>query len=332
LPGEAAAWWWRRGPISATVIVPTYRGARLVGALLDSLERQTVAAEILVVDNGSSDGTSELLARRSGIEVMRLDSNIGFGPAVNLAAREAEGKALVLVNDDCVCDPGFVEAISAALDPAAGVVMAAGVLRDAAEERLIDTAGMELDRTLLVFDYLNGEPVETLDREVDDPIGPSGAAAAFDREAFLEAGGFDEKLFAYWEDVDLVLRLRLAGGRCALATAARGTHLHSATLGSGSAAKNSLIGFGRGYILHKWSVLGPTRIPGVALRDGVICLGQALLDRNLAGFTGRLRGWRAATATRSFPRDALTGTRGPGALRTLARRLRRRRHLKKLAA
>ena len=76
---------------------------------------------------------------------------------------------------------------------------------------------MQLDRTLLVFDYLNGEPVACLDDGVPDPIGPSGAAAAFDRTAFLSAGGFDENLFAYWEDVDLVLRMRLEGARCALA-------------------------------------------------------------------------------------------------------------------
>ena len=63
---------------------------------------------------------------------------------------------------------------------------------EARDPSRIDTAGMQLDRTLLVFDYLNGEPVACLDQGVPDPIGPSGAAAAFDREAFLAAGGFDE--------------------------------------------------------------------------------------------------------------------------------------------
>jgi len=313
------------------VIVPTHRGAAVIGPLLDSLERQTAPHELIVIDNASVDGTSDVLAAR-GIEAIRPDRNLGFSAGVNLAARRAQHDALVLVNDDCCCDPGFVEGLAGALDPANGVVMAAGVLREAQDERIIDTAGMELDRTLLSFDYLNGEAVAALEHGVADPIGPSGAAAAFDRATFLDAGGFDESLFAYWEDVDLVLRLREAGGRCVLARDAQGTHLHSSTLGSASTAKNSLVGYGRGYILRKWSVLGPTRLPGVLLRDGVLCLGQAVIDRNLAGSTGRVRGWRAAATKRPYPRDALAGVNQPGAALTLRRRLRRRRQLRSRGA
>jgi GT2 family glycosyltransferase len=179
---------------SAAVIVPTLRGADRITALLDSLGRQTVVGEVIVVDNGSTDGTSELLAAYPEVEVLRLEENVGFGRAVNLAAGRASGDALVLVNDDCVLDPSFVEEITAPLW--GEVVMSAGVLRDPAHERLIDTAGIELSRTLNVFDYLHGEPLTALDHAAD-PIGPSGAAAALDRDAFLEAGGFDEHLFAY---------------------------------------------------------------------------------------------------------------------------------------
>lgn len=312
--------------MSATVIVPTWQGADRLEALLSSLARQTADHQLLVVDNGSSDGTSEILSSHPAIDVIRLERNVGFSRAVNLAAERADGDALVLVNDDCVCDPGFVEAITRPL--AGQVVMAAGVLRDQADERLIDTAGMELDPTLLVFDYLHGEELDGLN-SVPAPIGPSAAAAAFDRAAFLEAGGFDEALFAYWEDVDLVLRLRLAGGTCALAADAQGTHMHSASLGSGSPEKNRLMGFGRGYVLRKWSVMRGPRALRVLAEDGAICLGQALIDRNLASASSRVRGFRAAEPSFGYPGDLLQGHAAPGMLENLGRRLRRRRHIRR---
>jgi N-acetylglucosaminyl-diphospho-decaprenol L-rhamnosyltransferase len=319
----------------ATVIVPTVAGGPRLARLLESLDDQSGAIEVLVVDNSSADPAMDHLGSRfANARVIRLDHNAGYSRAVNLAACEAAGDALVLLNDDCVCEPGFVEAIVAPLDPATGVTMAAGVMREARDPTRIDTAGMQLDRTLLVFDYLNGEQVTCLDNGVPDPIGPSGAAAAFDREAFLEAGGFDEKLFAYWEDVDLVLRMRRDGARCALAPSARGIHDHSATLGSGSPGKNYLTGFGRGYVLRKWGVLrSPARTARVLVTDGAVCIGQLVVDRSLAGVRGRIRGYRTATRAAPFPSEALPdGSAGDGPLRTLGRRAWRRARLRAQAA
>ena len=210
--------------------------------------------------------------------------------------------------------------------------MAAGVMRDWRDRSLIDSAGMELDRTLLVFDYLNGEPVSVLDGEVADPIGPSGAAAAFDRATFLSVGGFDERLFAYWEDVDLVLRLRRLGLRCALAREALGDHEHSATLGSGSARKNYLMGFGRGYVLRKWQVLNPRRLARCwsareSSAPGRRCRPQ---PRRPARAAARLsRGRRSSSATRPGSRSRARAAR---AASTLRRRARRRARLRSPAA
>ncbi len=240
---------------------------------------------------------------------VRLDANRGFSEPINLGARRASGEVIVLVNDDCVCDPPFAAEIGAAIDPSAGIVMAAGVMRDREDPGVIDTAGMQLDPTLLVYDYLNGMPLEAL-ATASDPIGPSAAAAAFDREEFLAAGGFDEAIFAYWEDVDLVVRLLERGGRCRLARGALGTHEHSATLGSGSAAKNRLMGFGRGYVLRKWRIITPRTAAGVFAREGVLLAGQALIDRNLSGLPARVAGWRAATPGHRPP--AIIAEQGEG--------------------
>jgi N-acetylglucosaminyl-diphospho-decaprenol L-rhamnosyltransferase len=312
--------------LTASVIVPTVSGER-TARLLRSLDGGG-DFEVLVVDNGTGDprlagAVSELPAA----ELVRLESNLGYSRAVNLAAARAGGEVLVLLNDDCVVEPGYVERIGAALDPGADVTMAAGVMLDVADPGLIDSAGMELDRTLLVFDYLNGEPIGRLETAVADPIGPSAAAAAIWREAFALAGGFDERLFAYWEDVDLVLRLRRMGARCRLAAGARGTHEHSATLGPGSARKDYLMGFGRGYVLRTWGVLSPARLAPVLARELSICAGQAAVDRNLAGVRGRVRGLRAATRREPYP-GALLSDAPPSLGSTLARRWRRRRRLR----
>ena len=237
-----------------SAIVPTVAGGARLERLLASLAQDASSMQLIVIDNGAPDAPSVagLEGRFADAQVIAPGQNLGYGRAVNLGARRAEGARIVTVNDDCECRSGFVEALAGAIDPGAGTVMAAGVMLDAFRPSLIETAGIEVDRTLMAFDYLNGLPVDPTLAGAEPPFGPSGAAAAYDREAFLAAGGFDEAIFAYLEDVDLALRLRLAGGSCALAVGARGTHGHSSTLGSGSAAKNELMGFGRGYLLRKW--------------------------------------------------------------------------------
>jgi N-acetylglucosaminyl-diphospho-decaprenol L-rhamnosyltransferase len=319
--------------VNATVIVPTRLGGSRLERLLDSLAHQTMQARTIVVDNAAPEGVAELVERHEFAEHLRLEENAGFGRAVNLAAAQSSDDALVLVNDDCVCEPRFVEELVAALDPSDSVVMAAGILVEAHDPETVDTAGMQLDDTLLVFDYLNGTPVSSLGPETPAPIGPCAAAAAFDRSAFAEAGGFDERLFAYGEDVDLVLRLAGGGGRCGLASGARGTHEHSATLGSGSREKNYLTGFGSGYVLRKWSVLGsPRRAVPALLQAGILCAGQALFDRTLTGIRGRLDGYAAAADVPPQPYPAAVLRDQPHRSPALTRRLRRRSRLRRRAA
>ena len=314
--------------MKTSVVIPTRNGVDRIRRVLRSLDSE---GQIIVVDNGSSDGTADVLAQEfPDVDVISLPRNEGFSRAVNRAARVATGEALVLLNDDCVCEPGFVSLLGGGLDSRRGVTMAAGVLLDVAHPHLIDTAGMELDETLLVFDYLHGQSVTVLRPAPPSPIGPSGAAAALLRDAFLEVGGFDEALFAYWEDVDLVLRLRETGSECRLVPEARALHAHSSTLGSGSAEKNYLIGFGRGYLLRKWRVLKGAKAARALALDSAICLGQLAIDRNAAGFRGRARGWRAASSVCARDLPAAVDRTLPPAdlLRELRRRGRRRGRLR----
>jgi N-acetylglucosaminyl-diphospho-decaprenol L-rhamnosyltransferase len=307
----------------ASVIVPSLTGERL-DALLDSLAAQTVAHQVIVVDNGCRDGSVQRACdAHPGVERLRFEHNLGFSRAANAGAARADGDVLLMVNDDVVCDPSFVAELAEAIDSEAAATMATGVLRDAADPHLIETAGVLLDHTLLAFDYLNGEPLSSLDEGVSDPPCPVGAAAAFDREAFAAVGGFDERIFAYWEEVELSLRMIRDGGHCKLVAGAQGTHRHASTLGAGSVGKNYLTGFGRGYLLRKWNVITPRRLPAILMREIGVCTAHALVDRNLASVRGRIRGYRAATPTYPYPAELLAAG-GPSALAQLRHRVRRR--------
>jgi GT2 family glycosyltransferase len=306
--------------MSATAIVPTWNGSARLKRLLASLDS---GAAVIVVDNGSSDGTRAMVRTEfPDVDVISFPANRGFSKAVNRAAASASTDTIVLLNDDCVCTPGFVDELAAGIDRGRGVIMAAGVLTEETRPELIDSAGLELDDTLQVFDYLNGQHVGVLRSGIAHPVGPCGAAAAFDREAFLEIGGFDENLFAYWEDVDLVLRLRLSGGSCELVPSAVASHSHSRTLGSGSARKNYLTGFGRAYMVRKWSVLNRSRAIRVVAYESSVCLAQLVVDRTIAGAKGRIEGWQAGRGIdrRAFPVELLAD----GRRRTLVDEARRR--------
>jgi GT2 family glycosyltransferase len=276
----------------AVAVIPTLNACELLSAAVASLEAQTVPVGVVVVDNASSDGSREMLAARyPHVIVVRNAENLGFGRAVNRGAAEAtDADALILVNNDTVCPPDFVERmLTPFADPSVGMV--AGVLLQGSEPTLIDSAGIELDTTLGSWDYLWNRPATAL-ASAADPVGPCGGAAAYRLTAFRELGGFDEAFFAYWEDVDLALRFRAAGWRCVLAPDARALHAHGQTLGAGSPAARRLEAFGRGYMLAKYRVGAgnPVRRAQIAVLDWPVLAVHLLLRREAGPVRERLRG------------------------------------------
>lgn len=306
-----------------TIYIPNLNGAARLARLLDSLERQTAAVSTVVVDNGSSDDSVAMVEERfPATRVIALERNHGFGTALNRAIAEQPGDPILLVNNDVQCDPSFVAEMLAALRP--GVEMVAGVLTQNDAPSLIDSAGVVAVRdTLMAFDYLHGELVPAA-ADAPPPLAPTGGAALYSRAAFEEVGGFDERIFAYYEDLDLGLRMRVAGAGCALAPRATARHLYSATLRARIGDKYALTGWGRGYLLRRYGI---ARKPGSALRtllcEAAICAGQLVLDRTGRGAVGRVRGWSAAGGlpARQLPSEGLIESSLPSALH---RRLRRR--------
>ncbi len=281
----------------ATVVIPTLNARRLLAEALERLEAQTVDHDVVVVDNASTDGTVELLADRfPRVRVVRLPENLGFGRAVNRGAAEAATEAIVLINNDVLCEPDFLERLLAPLADE-GVAMVAGVLLQHDRPELVDTAGIELDTTLRSWDALWNRPREELEHAAD-PVGPCGGAAAYRAAAFHAVGGFDDAFFAYWEDVDLALRLRLAGHRCVRAADARALHKHGQTLGAASPRQRQLEAFGRGYVLARYRVArhGPLTRLKIAALDWPVLVVHLLVRREVGPLRERLRGTRAGLA------------------------------------
>jgi hypothetical protein len=277
------------------VYIPNFNGAQRIGSALESLREQTRPLDVVVADNGSGDDSVEMIHERfPEVHLLAMGSNLGFGRALNRAVEEHPADPVILLNNDAVAEPRFAEAL---LDAhATGADSVAGVLTQERAPNLIDSAGVVADRTLMGFDHLHGEPLAAT-TTAPDPLGPTGGAALYSRSAFTGVGGFDERIFLYYEDLDLALRIAAAGARCRLAPGAIAVHTYSASLGARSGRKFAQTGWSRGYMLRRYGVMAhPRDAARVLFAEGTLCAGQILLDRTTAGARGRLRGWRAGAA------------------------------------
>lgn len=279
-----------------TVIIVNYNGGNRLLALLDALDRQTARHEVIIVDNASADGSARAAhAQFPGHRYLPLRRNTGFAHAVNLAARHADSELVVLLNPDTVPKPGFVEALTAPFDGRPRLAAVAGTLVFERSPEIIASAGIALHRNGLAIDRLLGEPLRN---SAPEPVfGASGGAAAFRRAAFLEAGGFPEVFFMYQEDVDLAMRLQLAGWDALWQPAAVASHAYSASAGEGSPFKSRLIARNRIWTLARCL---PRRLwwqnfPAIAAYDG-LAFGYGLATDRAAA-----RG-RAEALARILPR------------------------------
>jgi N-acetylglucosaminyl-diphospho-decaprenol L-rhamnosyltransferase len=308
--------------VRPAVYIPNFNGAAQLGRALRSLGAQTRPLDVVLVDNGSGDDSVELARRElPEVTVLQMGRNLGFGPAINRAVAQRPADPLILLNNDAEPEPRFVEALLDGLGE--GVDAVAGVLVQERAPELIDSAGVVADATLMGFDYLHGEPLGAA-RSAPGPLGPTGGAALYRRSAFEAVGGFDERIFLYYEDLDLALRMASAGGCCRLAGDARAVHAYSASLGAASGRKYARTGWSRGYMLRRYGVMESPRLALRALAcEGALCAGQLLRDRTASGLRGRLRGWRDAAGLERRAADG-AALLEIGAREALALRRRRR--------
>lgn len=276
--------------MSVTVIVVTWNGLHVLKDCVAALARQTLPHELVIVDNGSRDGTVAWLHEHApAARLVALPDNLGFAGGNNAGLRVATGEQLVLLNNDTVAAPDFLERLVAPLDTDVRIGAVAGVLTFAQRPELIASAGIVVGRDGLHRDRWATRPVAELPPAPIEIFGASGGAACYRRAALDEVGLLDEGYFAYLEDADLAWRLRLRGWRCLLAPDALVRHVYSATSVQGSPFKQRLLARNRlRLIVRCW----PRRLlrqhwPAIVRYD-LLAAGYGVLRRQPAILAGRL--------------------------------------------
>jgi GT2 family glycosyltransferase len=201
--------------VRAALVIPNYNGARWLPGVLESVAAQTVApAEVLVVDDGSTDGSAALAESYDGVRVLRLGRNGGFARAANAGLAGVAAEAVALVNTDVVLAPDWLERALAVLEATPEAAAVATKLVDLGDPAILYSAGDVLRRDGVCEQRGRFERDGGRYDTPGEVFSACAGAALYRRAAVEAAGGFDARLGTYLEDVELGLRLRLAGWSC----------------------------------------------------------------------------------------------------------------------
>ncbi|MBI5076799.1 glycosyltransferase family 2 protein, partial [Candidatus Falkowbacteria bacterium] len=198
----------------------TWNGERYIENCLRSVLNQTFRDfSIIIIDNGSTDQTLELISERfPHLNVIKHKENLGFAKAHNQAIHWTGSDYILCLNQDVVLDQNFLQAMVLLMDsrPLCGAVTGKILrLQDDQETKYIDSAGLKISKGYRVMDSGSAEIDEGQYDIIEEVFGVSGAVPLYRRKALEEISFqkefFDESFFSYKEDVDLSARLRIAG-------------------------------------------------------------------------------------------------------------------------
>lgn len=239
--------------VRTSIVIPVYNNLEMTRECLNSIRQYTEDYEIIVVDNGSSDGTVEYLAGQKDVKVIRNDRNLGFACAVNAGIRASSGEYVVVLNNDVLVTPRWLSNMvyCAESDPAIGLVgpvtgKCSGVQKVPAQ--FSDPGEM------FAFAEKWNQPNPSRWFDTNRLV---GFCMLVKREVFGRVGLFDERFGpGNFEDDDFCLRARLAGYRLIVAGDTYVHHIGSATFASSSIDYNALMNINRNKFIQKWQLGG----------------------------------------------------------------------------
>ncbi len=283
-----------------TVVIPNYNGKEYLSECLEALSQQdaeTPEFQVLVVDNGSTDGSEQLLAEQwPKVQRIMLEDNFGFSHAVNVGIRASKTPYIILLNNDTKVKSGFVKGLYDAIRRDERIFSVSSKMLMWDRPELIDDAG---DRyCVLGWAYSRGKGKEASGyHRPTEVFAACAGASIYRRSVFEEIGFFDELHFMYLEDIDIGYRARIYGYRNCYEPSAEVLHYGSASTGSRYNARktefasaNSVYLIAKNMPLLQWIVNLPFLLVGFFLKFLFFCK-KGMGRLYLAGlWTGLKRG------------------------------------------
>jgi GT2 family glycosyltransferase len=221
--------------MKVSVVTPNYNGEKFLQTFFDSLNQDSeYIGEVIIVDNGSSDGSKEFIKNGSfdfPVNLIENGENLGFSPAVNQGIESAEHEYIFSLNNDTEVKEGSIKALVDLLSSSDDIFSVQAKMLQYNNKDLVDDVGDEYN--LLAWTKKAGENHHSSEfSEVRDIFSSCAGAAMYKKSILEEIGCFDDNFFAYMEDVDLAIRSRINGYRNLLCPDAVVYHIGSATSGS----------------------------------------------------------------------------------------------------
>ena len=289
--------------MTISAVIPTWNRADLLRSVLMNLQSQTRSPDqIIVVDNGSRDESS-VVARQHGVDLIAFPDNRGFAVAVNEGILRARGNWILILNNDVVLQPDWLERLCASAE-AGGAAFAVGKLLRPDGSSQIDGSWDLVSRAAYAWRCGYGKPdggVWSTKRKIH--FAPM-TAALFRRDVFSRIGLLETRFESYYEDVDFGVRCALAGLDGVYEPTAVATHMSKTTLGKSSYRVYFLTARNQVLILAKYySFTTLLRFAWPVLVGQFLALLAAGRQRNLmAAIRGK---WAGIRLWSSFRKSAL---------------------------
>jgi GT2 family glycosyltransferase len=306
--------------VRTSIIIVNWNGRIHLAGCLESLAAQTFRDfEVVLVDNGSTDGSATFVRERyPWVQTVELPENRGFAAGNNAGLAVAGGDYIVTLNNDTEAEPGWLAELVAVADAHPGAGMVASRICAFDDHDRIDSLGVRICRDGMSRGACRLQRFSSLSLErVEEILLPSACVALYKRAMLDETGFFDETFFAYCEDTDLGLRGRLAGWGAVLARDAVVYHKYSSSAGSFSPFKLYLVERN-----HYWAAL-KTFPPALLLALPFFTLVRfAVQARLVLSSSGSGAEFRGSSSTPALAGAVLRGVRDAllGARDILARR------------